>query len=93
MSIQNIVRSSTSSNDGNVFDGQLIHFTTNLPHHIERMIVSFLTDKNGQMELFTDLRQKLLVNVDVVSGLGSDRTPQEQQQDHRKTKLPTEIDL
>ena len=87
------VGTATRNGDGkesNTFDSKLIHFTSELPLHVERMIISFFTETNAKMNLFTDIRHQLLVNVDVASGLGSSRTPEQRQDENDRTKLPTE---
>ena len=92
LSLETIARND-GSNNGNVFNAELIHFTTDLNYHLERMIISFFTDTNAEIGLFAQNRRQFLINLDVVSGLGSDRTPEERQTETSKVKLPTEINL
>ena len=82
-----------SSNSGSVFNAPIINFTNNLNFHLEEIIISFFTDKNAEMNLFSKLRRQLLINLDVVSGLGSNRTWEQRENEIDKTKLPTDIDL
>ncbi len=83
----------TNGNSGNIFNAEIINFTHNLNQHLEEIIISFFTDKNAEMLLFADIRHQLLINLDVVSGLGSNRTSEQRQTETDKTKLPTDIDL
>ncbi|MDC9723684.1 MAG: hypothetical protein PSN34_13060, partial [Urechidicola sp.] len=92
LSLETIARND-NADGGNVFNAELIHFTTDLNYHVERMIISFFGEKKAEMGLFAKNRRQFLINVDVVSGLGSNRTPQQQQEETDKVKLPTEVDL
>ena len=84
---------SVDGNSGNIFNAEIINFTHDLNFHLEKIIISFFTDKNAKMKLFHDIRGQLLINVDVVSGLGSNRTWEQRENEIDKTKLPTDIDL
>ena len=84
---------SVGGNSGNVFNAEIINFTHDLNQHLEEIIISFFTDKNAEMKLFHDIRGQLLINVDVVSGLGRNRTWEQRENEIDKTKLPTDIDL
>jgi hypothetical protein len=92
LSLETIARND-NAHGGNIFNAELIHLTTDLNYHLERMIISFFTDTNAEIGLFAKNRRQFLINLDVVSGLGSDRTPEERQTETSKVKLPTEIDL
>lgn len=94
LSLETVLKTNgNNSVGGNIFNAEIINFTFNLNQHLEEIIISFFTDKNAEMFLFSDIRHQLLINLDVVSGLGSNRTWEQRQNETDKTKLPTDIDL